>query len=105
MESFKEFVKKEFVVIVSGAAALISCLFVPAAKYIDYVDTDVLATLLSLMLIIAGLKGNGVLFSFSICNKYKTCTACGFNDDIFPFNARYKRCCTYRISPSDSAFL
>ena len=65
MEGFKEFVKKEFVVIISGAAAIISCLFVPAAEYIDYVDTDVLATLLSLMLIIAGLKGNGVLVAFS----------------------------------------
>ncbi|MBQ8781457.1 MAG: citrate transporter [Oscillospiraceae bacterium] len=65
MEGFKEFVKKEAVVIISGLAALISCLFVPAAKYIDYVDTDVLATLLSLMLIIAGFKGNGVLAALS----------------------------------------
>ncbi|MBQ8826872.1 MAG: citrate transporter [Oscillospiraceae bacterium] len=65
MEGFKEFVKKEFVVIISGFAALVSCLFVPAARYIDYVDTDVLATLLSLMLIIAGLKGNGVLVACS----------------------------------------
>lgn len=65
MEGLKEFVKKEFVVIAAGAAALVSCLFVPSTRYIDYVDTDVLATLLSLMLIIAGLKGNGVLVSLS----------------------------------------
>ncbi len=65
MEGFREFVKKELVVIIAGAAALISCAFVPVVNYIDYVDTDVIGTLFSLMAIIAGLKGNGVLSDFS----------------------------------------
>lgn len=65
MEGFREFVKKELVVIIAGAAALISCAFVPVVNYIDYVDTEVIGTLFSLMAIIAGLKGNNVLSRFS----------------------------------------
>ncbi|MBQ2824134.1 MAG: citrate transporter [Oscillospiraceae bacterium] len=65
MEGFREFVKKEIVVIIAGAAALISCAFVPVVNYIDYVDTEVIGTLFSLMAIIAGLKGNNVLSRFS----------------------------------------
>ncbi len=61
MSEFKAFLKREFVVVIAGLAALVSCISVPAANYIDYVDTDVLGILFSLMLIIAGLRGNNVL--------------------------------------------
>lgn len=65
MSEIKEFLKKEFVVIIAGIAALVSCALVPAANYIDYVNTDVIGILFSLMLIIAGLKGNNVISRFS----------------------------------------
>jgi Na+/H+ antiporter NhaD/arsenite permease-like protein len=61
MQEFKEFLKRDFVVVIAGAAALISCAFVPVTDYIEYIDTDVIGILFSLMLIIAGLRGNGVL--------------------------------------------
>lgn len=61
MSGFKEFLKRDFVVIAAGAAALVSCALVPVTDYIEYVDTDVLGILFSLMLIISGLRGNNFL--------------------------------------------
>lgn len=61
MSEFKNFFKKNFVVVISGAAALISCAFVPVTDYVEYIDTDVMGILFCLMLIIAGLRGNNLL--------------------------------------------
>lgn len=60
-----EFIKKEYVVIIAGIAALISCALVPVTDYMEYIDTDVLGVLFSLMIIIAGMKGNNLLTRLS----------------------------------------
>lgn len=61
MSEIKDFVKRNFIVLIALAAALFSCTLVPSANYIDYVDTDVIGILFSLMLISAGFKQNNVL--------------------------------------------
>lgn len=65
MSGFKEFVKKEFIVIIAGTAALVSCALVPVTDYSKFIDTNVLGILFSLMLIIAGLRGNNLLSKLS----------------------------------------
>lgn len=65
MSAFSSFVKKEFVVIVSGIAMLVSCAFVPVSDYTKMIDTDVIGILFSLMLVIAGFKANNLIIMAS----------------------------------------
>lgn len=54
-------IRRDPVLIASFVLALLSMLIVPpSARYADYIDTHTLALLLSLMLVVAGLKGAGV---------------------------------------------
>ncbi len=61
MESFKRFIQKEFLLIISGILALVSCFLVPVTNYSDYINTDVIGILFCLMMIIAGFAENNVL--------------------------------------------
>lgn len=65
MDSLLKFLKNEVVLIVSAAAALISCFFVPVTDYIEYVDLDMLGILFCLMLIVAGFSENNVFKKLS----------------------------------------
>lgn len=58
--SFKEFCKKEAVAIISAVAAIISCLYVPVANYVEYIDTDLIGILFGLMVVVAGFAENNV---------------------------------------------
>lgn len=61
MTEVKDFIKRNLMVLIALAAALISCALVPVTDYIQYVDTDVIGILFCLMLITAGFKQNNVL--------------------------------------------
>lgn len=61
MAEVKAFIKRNLMVLIALAAALISCAFVPVTDYIQYVDTDVIGILFCLMLVTAGFKNNNVL--------------------------------------------
>ncbi len=62
------FLKKDIVLTVSAALAVVSCFFViPSPQYFGYIDYRVLALLLSLMLVVAGLGSAGI--SDFIANK------------------------------------
>ena len=57
----KEFCKKETVFVVAVILAIVSAFLVPPSKeYIDYIDFRVLALLFSLMMIVAGIKEQGI---------------------------------------------
>lgn len=61
MERLLSFIKKEAVLCVAGVLAVISMIAVPPDQaYLSYVDCSTLATLLSLMLVVAGLTEAGV---------------------------------------------
>lgn len=61
MKAILNFIKKEVVLGVSLVLALVSMAFVPLDnKYIDYIDFHTLIILLSLMLVMAGLRSLGV---------------------------------------------
>ena len=61
MTEVKDFIKRNLMVIIALAAALISCAFVPVTDYTQYVDTDVIGILFCLMLVTSGFKHNNVL--------------------------------------------
>ncbi len=65
MRAFIEFFKKEFVLVIAGAAALISCFFVPITNYIDYINTDTIGLLFCLMIAIAGFRESNLLAAVS----------------------------------------
>ena len=55
------FCRREPILLIAAAAALISCLFVPPdAAYLGYVDLRTLAMLYALMVVVAGLRRAGV---------------------------------------------
>ena len=56
MKSFIEFCKKEFLVVISGIAALVSCFFVPVTNYVNYINTDTIGLLFCLMIAVAGFR-------------------------------------------------
>lgn len=64
--SFKELLKKETVAIISAAAAIISCLFVPVTDYVKYIDTDLIGILFCLMAVVGGLSENNVFKKLSV---------------------------------------
>lgn len=61
MTEVKDFIKRNLMVLIAMAAALISCALVPVTDYIKYVDTNVIGILFCLMLVTAGFKHNNVL--------------------------------------------
>lgn len=61
MKDFIGFCKREFSVIISFLAAMISCLFVPVTNYVDYIDTDTIGLLFCLMIAVAGFRDCGLL--------------------------------------------
>lgn len=60
METFAKFFKKEAVSVIAAVAAAVSCLFVPPADYMSYVDLDMIAVLFCLMAVVAGFSENNV---------------------------------------------
>lgn len=61
LNKIKEFIKKEIILCISGALALLSVFFVkPDREYINYIDFRVLAILFCLMLAMAGLQKEGI---------------------------------------------
>ncbi|MBQ7775423.1 MAG: citrate transporter [Lachnospiraceae bacterium] len=61
MQSIKEFVKKEIVLVVAVVLALVSMLFItPDREYINYIDFKTLSILFCLMAVMAGLQEVGV---------------------------------------------
>lgn len=56
MREFIEFCKREFLVVISGAAALVSCFFVPVTNYVNYINTDTIGLLFCLMIAVAGFR-------------------------------------------------
>ncbi|MBP1560472.1 MAG: citrate transporter [Oscillospiraceae bacterium] len=65
MKGIIEFCKREFLVIISGAAALVSCLFVPVTNYMDYVNADTIGLLFCLMIAVAGFRECNLLAAVS----------------------------------------
>ena len=64
MKKVIDFFKKEVVLVAAFVLAVISCFFVkPSYTYIDYIDWRVLGILLSLMIVMEGLKENGLFAS------------------------------------------
>lgn len=63
-KAFKSFIQKETLLCIAFALACISSIFVkPDREYIGYIDLRVLGILLSLMLVVAGLKQAGLFDS------------------------------------------
>lgn len=56
MKGIIEFCKKEFLVIIATAAAIISCFFVPITQFVDYINTDTIGLLFCLMIAVAGFR-------------------------------------------------
>ncbi|MCM1060613.1 MAG: SLC13 family permease [Eubacterium sp.] len=61
VNGFIDFCKREFSVVISFLAALISCLLVPVTNYVDYIDTDTIGLLFCLMIAVAGFRDCGLL--------------------------------------------
>lgn len=78
MVKVKEFAKREIVMLVSLVLAMISLFFVkPGPEYAGYIDCRTLGILLSLMLVVAGLRGLGVFAVIGQMLIDKTRTARG----------------------------
>lgn len=65
MKAFAEFLKREFLLVIAGLAALVSCMLVPVTNYINYIDTDTIGLLFCLMIAVAGFRESGVLAALS----------------------------------------
>ena len=64
MQPFRDFVRREVVLVVAVVLAAASCLAVPPdAAYSSYIDWRTLALLFCLMAVVAGLRSLGVLDS------------------------------------------
>lgn len=75
MRLILNFVKKEAVLFISLLLALLSMAFVPPdATYINYIDFHTLSILLSLMIIMAGLRSLGIFAMIGRWMLEKTCT-------------------------------
>ena len=80
MNRIIEFVKKETLLTIAFLLAVVSCHFVPPSKeYIGYIDFRVLGILLSLMLVMAGLRQAGLFDAIGAALLRKTKTATGLS--------------------------
>lgn len=61
MKAFVEFLKREFLLVIAGIAALVSCMLVPVTNYMNYIDTDTIGLLFCLMIAVAGFRESSVL--------------------------------------------
>ncbi len=72
MSAVRSFLRREPVLLIASAAALISCLFVPPDRfYLAYFDLRTLALLYCLMTVVAGLRGAGLFahLAHTLCEK------------------------------------
>ncbi len=80
MSSVRSFAKREPVLLIAAAAALLSCFLVPPdAAYSSYIDFRTLALLYCLMAVVSGLRQAGV-FSFlanTVCRKASSLRSIG----------------------------
>lgn len=65
MKAFIEFIKREFLLVIAGLAAFVSCLLVPVTNYVNYIDTDTIGLLFCLMIAVAGFRETRVLAALS----------------------------------------
>ena len=75
MAAIRTFVKREPVLLIAAAAALISCFFVPPdAAYLGYMDFRTLALLFCLTTVVAGLRQAGLFarLAHSLCENVKS---------------------------------
>ncbi|NLM36103.1 MAG: citrate transporter [Clostridiales bacterium] len=73
MKGILNFIKKEVVLCISFLLALLSMAFVPLDnKYVEYIDFHTLIILLSLMLVMAGLRSLGVFYMIGTWMLKKT---------------------------------
>lgn len=75
MKRLTDILKNEAVLLISGAAALISCFFVPPSlAYFDYIDSKVLVLLFCLMAVVAGFNEIGLFgrIAASLVGRAKT---------------------------------
>ena len=80
MRAILGFFKKEPILVISAAAAAVSCVLVPPdAAYLSYVDLRTLALLYALMLVVAGLRGAGAFTHLAhlVCARAKTARGMG----------------------------
>ena len=80
MRAILGFFKKEPILVISAAAAAVSCVLVPPdAAYLGYVDLRTLALLYALMLVVAGLRGAGAFTHLAhlVCARAKTARGMG----------------------------
>ena len=72
MKKAWELFRKEPVLMIAAAAAVISCFFVPPDReYLNYIDLRTIALLYCLMTVVGGLRGAGLfeVFSQGICRR------------------------------------
>lgn len=72
MSTIRTFIKREPVLLIAAAAALVSCFFVPPdAEYIEYIDFRTLALLYCLMTVVSGLRQAGLFSHMAhlLCEK------------------------------------
>ena len=80
MNAILRFLKKEPVLVISAAAALVSCVLVPPdAAYLGYIDFRTLALLYALMAVVAGLGKAGAFAHLAhlLCTRAKTARGMG----------------------------
>ncbi|MGI5998083.1 MAG: SLC13 family permease [Lutispora sp.] len=76
MKSFLNHIKKDAVLCISFVLVLVSMTFVPLdSKYISYIDFHTLTILLSLMIVMAGLRGLGIFSTIGSWMLEKTSNA------------------------------
>ena len=75
-----KFFKKEPILVISAAAAAVSCVLVPPdAAYLGYIDFRTLALLYALMLVVAGLRNAGAFAHLAhlVCARARTARGMG----------------------------
>ncbi len=75
MSAILSFFKKEPILVISAAAAVVSCVLVPPdAAYLSYIDVRTLALLYALMLVVAGLRSAGAFAHLAhfVCMRAKS---------------------------------
>mgnify|MGYP004442661479 FL=1 len=80
MKKIIEFVKKETLLTIAFVLAVVSAHFVkPSMAYVEYIDVRVLGILLSLMLVMAGLREAGLFDAIGVALLKKTKTSRGLS--------------------------
>ena len=80
MKKVLDFARREPILLIAAAAALVSCCFVPPdAAYLGYIDCRTLALLYALMLVVAGMRDAGAFarLAHAACARAKNTRAMG----------------------------